>query len=75
MVGRPPRVQEVAGSISVRVIPKILKMEVMAALRIAGIALQLTGWFQYKWTRNTGNLSKTFELVNSADPEQTVRML
>ena len=28
------------------------------ALRVAGLALQLTGWCQDKWTRSTGYLPR-----------------
>ena len=50
---RSHRVREVLGSISGRVIPKTLKMVVMAAplaLRVPGLALRLTGWCQDIWT-------------------------
>ena len=48
----------------VQVIQKTLKLVVMVALlgtqgcRVAGLALQLTGWCQDKWTSSTGNLPR-----------------
>ena len=49
--------REVDGSILCRVIPKTLKMVVVAALLGAqGYMFSVTiGWFQDKWTSSTGN--------------------
>ena len=54
----PPLVREVMCSEPSRVIPNTLKMAVMAALRVAGLALKLTGLCQVKWTSSTGNLPR-----------------
>ena len=59
MVERPHQVREVMGLILCRVIPKTLKMVAMNALmlRIAGLALRLTGWCQDKLTSSTVKLT------------------
>ena len=59
VVVRPPRLLEVAGSISGRFIPNTLNIVEMAllstSLRVAWLALRLTGWSQIKGTSSTGN--------------------
>ena len=60
VVEHPLLVWEVAGFIPGWVIPKTLKTVVTAALLsgVAGLALQLTGWYQDKWTNRTCNLPR-----------------
>ena len=61
MVDCPTLVLEVADLIPGRVIPKTLKMVVMAAIlgpQGCGIAFRLTSWCLDKWTSRTCNLPK-----------------
>ena len=76
MVERPLADREVVGSIPSRVIPKTLKMVVMASLLGAqdfGLALQLVRRCQYEVTGRVQSLVEEGTLRNHFQPTPTFR--